>query len=393
VKPSPDKLPEPGAEEKQRSEAVCKVIEQASEKQGDAISFADYMQIALYQPGLGYYTGGLQKFGAAGDFITAPEVSPLFSQCIARQVIELCGSMPQFSLLEFGAGSGVMAADILLELERQSALPETYLMLELSTELRQRQRDTISARAPELVARVQWIETLPEGFVGVVLVNEVLDAMPVECFRRKARGVEQMIVGYEHGGMYRDYRAADAAVCAAVDTIEQRREAALPAGYCSEVNLNIRPWIEALFASMKTGAVLLIDYGIGVKEYYHDERNLGTLMCHYQQRAHPDPFWYPGIQDITAYVDFSEVAHAAVDAGFQLLGYTTQATFLMGGGLADLHQEQVSDDARQQLLLAQQIKTLTLPSEMGERFKVMGLAKNLEISLSGFMFHDLRSRL
>ena len=183
------------------------------------------------------------------------------------------------------------------------------------------------------------------------------------------------------------------AVCAAVESIEQRREAVLPAGYCSEVNLNLRPWIEALFASIQKGAVLLIDYGLGVNEYYHDERNRGTLMCHYQQRAHPDPFWYPGVQDITTYVDFSEVAHAAVDAGFQMLGYTTQAAFLMSGGLADLHQEQVSDDARQQLLLAQQIKTLTLPSEMGERFKVMGLAKNLEPRLSGFMFHDLRSRL
>jgi len=393
VKPAPDTLPEPSAEEQQRSRQLCAVIEQACEHNGGAISFAHYMQMALYQPGLGYYSHGSRKFGAAGDFVTAPEVSPLFAQCLARQIVEISQSLSDFSVLEFGAGSGVMAADILLALERQNVLPTQYQILELSAELRQRQRDTIANKAPDLLARVVWLDKLPENFIGVVLANEVLDAMPVECFRRHGDAIEQMWVKFEAGHLIGDYRPADKAVAEAAAEIEQRREALLPDNYCSELNLYHRPWIEALFNSMERGVVLLVDYGYGVKEYYHPERSQGTLMCHYQHRTHPDPFWCPGVQDITSYVDFSEVAHAAVDAGFEMLGYTSQATFLMGAGLAELHQEQVSDDVRVQVRLSQQIKTLTLPSEMGERFKVMGLMKKLDCSLSGFGFQDLRSRL
>ncbi len=393
MKPDPNTLPEPTADEQQRSRELCAVIEQACEQNGGAISFAHYMQMALYQPGLGYYANGSRKFGAQGDFITAPEVSPLFAQCLARQIVEISQSMKEFSILEFGAGSGVMAADILLELERQSVLPAQYQILELSAELRQRQRDTLANRSPELLARVVWRDVLPEHFTGIVLANEVLDAMPVECFRRHGDAIEQMWVKFESGHLVSEYRPANKAVADAVAEIEQRREARLPDHYCSELNLMHRPWIEALFNSMDCGAVLLIDYGYGVGEYYHAERSQGTLMCHYQHRTHPDPFWCPGVQDITSYVDFSEVAHAAVDAGFEMLGYTSQAAFLMGAGLAELHEQQVSDDVLVQVRLSQQIKTLTLPSEMGERFKVMGLMKNMDLSLSGFGFQDLRNRL
>jgi len=393
VKPVPDTLPLPSAEEQARSRQLCADIAQACEQNGDAISFAHYMQMALYQPGLGYYSNGSQKFGSRGDFITAAEVSPLFSQCLARQVVEIQGRLGGFSILEFGAGSGLMAADILLELESQAALPESYQILEVSAELRQRQRDTIASRAPQLLSRVTWLDELPQHFTGVVLANEVLDAMPVECFRRRGNVIEQMLVRFEGGDLCSRYCPADAAVSDAVALIEQRREARLPDNYCSELNLYHRPWIEALFQSIERGVVLLIDYGYGVKEYYHEERAQGTLMCHYQHRAHPDPLWCPGVQDITSYVDFSEVAHAAVDAGFDMLGYTTQAAFLMSAGLAELHQEQVSDDVREQVRLAQQIKTLTLPSEMGERFKVMGLGKDFDEALRGFAMSDLRNRL
>lgn len=378
---------------KDRSEQLCDVIRQACYENGGAISFAQYMHLALYQPGLGYYSGGLRKFGAAGDFITAPEVSPLFSQCIARQVAGISRSLAEYSILEFGAGSGIMASDVLCELERLSRLPESYLILEVSAELRQRQRDTIASKAPQLLSRVHWLDALPVEFNGVVLANEVLDAMPVECFRIAPNSVEQLYVNFERDVIGGEYRDANSDVRAAVTSIEARREGPLPAGYCSEVNLNIRPWIETLFACVDRGVVLLIDYGYGVKEYYLDDRASGTLMCHYQQRAHTDPFWYPGLQDITAYVDFSDVAHAAVDTGFALLGYTTQAAFLMTGGLADLHQEQASDDVRTQMKLSQQIKTLTMPSEMGERFKVMALSKNLPVVPGGFAMNDLRNRL
>lgn len=393
MKPAPDILPEPSAEEQERSRLLCAAIEQACEQNGGAISFAHYMQMALYRPGLGYYANGSRKFGAQGDFITAPEVSPLFAQCLARQIVEISQSLSDFSILEFGAGSGVMAADILLELERLGILPTHYQILELSAELRQRQHETIADKVPELLRRVVWLDELPERFIGVVLANEVLDAMPVECFRRHGDVIEQMQVRFEAGHLISDYQPADKAVADAVTEIEQRREQRLPDKYCSELNLMHRPWIEALFNSMERGAILLMDYGYGVSEYYHAERSQGTLMCHYQHRTHPDPFWCPGAQDITSYVDFSEVAHAAVDAGFEMLGYTTQAAFLMSAGLAELHQEQVSDDVRVQVLLSQQIKTLTLPSEMGERFKVMGLTKNMDLSLSGFGFQDLRNRL
>jgi SAM-dependent MidA family methyltransferase len=352
------------------------------------------MQMALYQPGLGYYSGGLQKFGAAGDFITAPEVSPLFSHCVARQAAQVINEMETAEMLEFGAGSGVMAAELLLELERLQALPAHYFIVELSAELRERQKQTIMERAPHLAARVLWLDALPDRPVqGVVVANEVLDAMPVECFRIADGAVEQLRVFAQHGDLKADYAQADAAMVEQVRTIEQRRGKAFDSGYCSEFNPAITAWLASLDAAVDEGLVLLIDYGYPVHEYYLDERDSGTLVCHYQHRAHADPLWYPGLQDITAFVDFSAVAHAAVDAGFEVSGYTSQAMFLLGCGLGELHQAVVTDDPEQQLLLAQQIKTLTLPSEMGERFKAMALSKKLDLPLMGFAMQDYRNRL
>lgn len=393
MKPAVDTLPEPPDDDTQRSQLLLTAIEQVCQQREAGISFAEYMQMALYQPGLGYYSNGSQKFGAEGDFITAPEVSALYSQCLARQVASVGRELGEYAVLEFGAGSGRMAADILQALAQQKALPEAYYILEVSAELRQRQRATITTQLPDLVSRVSWLDELPKGFKGVVLANEVLDAMPVECFRRHADNIEQMYVRVADSALESVYQPASTAVAEAVATIEERREATLPNSYCSELNLHHRPWLEALYQSLECGVVLLIDYGYGVKEYYHEQRNRGTLMCHYRQRAHADPFWYPGLQDITSYVDFTEIADAAIDAGFEMLGYTTQAAFLMGAGLAELHQEQVSDDVRVQVVLSQQIKTLTLPSEMGERFKVMGLGKGFAEPLRGFAMADFRNRL
>ena len=390
---SADRLPEPVAEEKQRSREVHDLISEACARAGGLIPFSEFMRLALYAPELGYYSGGLQKFGEAGDFITAPEISPLFSRCLARQAADVLVTLPQPDVLEFGAGSGVMAADMLLELERLDALPASYLILELAAELRQRQRETIERIAPNLLSRVRWLDSLPESFSGVVVANEVLDAMPVECFRINEGRVESLMIGTEADRLRAQYAPAPQAVEQAVRQIEQRRGQALPHGYCSEYNPQIQAWLQSIAAAMQSGVVLLIDYGYPVSEYYHDQRENGTLMCHYHHRAHPDPLWYPGLQDITAFVDFSAVAHAAVEAGFDVSGYTTQAMFLLASGLPELHEAALTDDAKRQLQLAQQIKTLTLPSEMGERFKVMALGKNHDVALRGFSMQDYRARL
>jgi SAM-dependent MidA family methyltransferase len=356
------------------------------------------MRLALYTPGMGYYCGGLKKFGKEGDFITAPEVSPFYSQCIARQVSDVLRHYESPKLLEFGAGSGVMAVDLLLELERLDVLPEQYLILEVSAELRLRQHETIANKAPHLLERVVWLEALPEElFDGVVIANEVLDAMPVECFRVSGEDIESLVVEIDNGELVSSYIKADEVVVSKVRTIEERLKedgkGPLVDGYCSEYNPSIKPWLDSIYRVLNRGLVLLIDYGYPVGEYYHEERVTGTLMCHYQHRAHTNPLWYPGLQDITAFVDFTDVAYCAAEAGFDISGYTTQAAFLMASGLDELYQLQASDDPKQQIVLSQQIKTLTLPSEMGERFKVMGLTKNFGEPLRGFAMQDLRNRL
>jgi len=391
-------LPEPDKNAKQISLHLAEIIKNRCEQQGGSIPFSEYMQLALYEAGLGYYASGRQKFGVDGDFITAPEISPLFSQCLARQCAQILNAIKhsgkQAELLEFGAGSGVMAADVLLELEACGSLPEHYYILELSSELKYRQQQTIKSKAPHLFDCVVWLDALPEKpFCGVVLANEVLDAMPVECFRIVGDNVELMQVAFTNDELELRYNIADETNINIVRTMEERREQKFPDAYCSEFNATLVPWMQSLFDMLEQGIALLIDYGYPVKEYYHDERNMGTLICHYQHRAHTDVLWYPGLQDITTFVDFSAVAYAAVDAGFDVNGYTTQADFLMASGLVDLHKINDNGDSRQQLLLSQQIKTLTLPSEMGERFKVMALAKNFHEDLMGFSFQDYRNRL
>lgn len=391
---SVDVLPEPDEGAKNWSQALCAQIEEQCNQSAGVIPFSEFMQMALYAPGFGYYSSDLRKFGAEGDFITAPEVSPLFAQCIARQVMDVLATMESPRVLEFGAGSGVMAADMLLELEQLDSLPEQYLILELSASLKLRQQDTIKEKAAHLLDRVVWLDALPaEKINGVVIANEVLDAMPVECFKISGDAVESLVVRCRDSKLDSEYRPAIDPVTATIRRIEERTETTLPDGYCSEFNPAISGWLESIAATLQQGIVLLIDYGYAAAEYYHEERQTGTMMCHYQHRAHADPLWYPGLQDITAFVDFTDVAYSAVDAGFDVSGYTSQAMFLMSSGLDELHQKQVTDDVKNQVMLAQQIKTLTLPSEMGERFKVMALTKNYDEPLRGFIMQDLRGRL
>lgn len=352
------------------------------------------MELALYEPELGYYSAGLQKFGEAGDFITAPEISPLFSHCVARQCAQVLPLLDKPKILELGAGSGVMAVEILLELERLQQLPEQYLILEISTYLCQRQKETIQTLAPHLFEKVQWLDSLPEDpMQAVVIANEVLDAMPVEIFQATDDGLKQLFIEVSDKSVNGTYKEAEDHVTDAVSVIEHRLGKKIEAPYQSEFNPVLTAWLASIASCLEKGIFLLIDYGYPEAEYYHPQRHMGTLICHYQHRAHADPFWYPGLQDITAFVDFSAVAYAAVEAGLEVRGYTTQSAFLMANGLGDLHQSMVTDEISNQIELSQQIKTLTLPSEMGEKFKAIALVKNIDEALIGFSLQDFRSRL
>jgi len=386
-------LPIPDADAQQHSLNLVSLIRDEIAAAGGKLAFDRYMELALYAPGLGYYTAGARKFGEAGDFITAPEISPLFAQCLATQCGDLLQGMPQGEILEVGAGSGALAADLLLALEERGALPSRYRILDLSPDLQQRQQQTLAQRVPHLLDRVEWLTTFPEaGFSGVVIANELLDAMPVHRFRIASgeileqyvtwQGEQFQLIWAQPTSPHFEQRVAD--LLQSVDVLDDLE---------SEINLRAAPWLSSLKDSMREGLVLLIDYGHSRAEYYHVSRNRGTLMCHYRHRAHPDPLVYPGLQDITAHVDFTAIAEAAQAAGFDVAGYTTQAYFLLGSGLEHLVAASDPNDVETHMTLVQGIKKLTLPTEMGERFKVLGLTREWNHSLRGFAMRDMRERL
>lgn len=381
-------LPTPSAEERARSARLsCLIAEEIAHAAG-ALPFARFMELALYAPGLGYYTAGDQQFGAQGDFVTAPECSPMFAHCLARQCADILAQLGTGELLEAGAGSGVLAADLLLALEGLGALPQTYFIIELSAALRERQARTLQARAPHLAARVRWLDALPErGFRGVVLGNELLDAMPVTRFEVTHNGVRALAVAAEAGGFI--WRQADAMP----EGMRRLQNLDLPPGYVSEINLAAEAWVRTLGQAMEAGVMLLIDYGFPRREFYHPQRDQGTLMCHYRHRAHADPLILVGLQDITAHVDFTAMAEAGIDAGLSLLGYTSQGAFLLGNGIGDAVQASDPRAARAHLAVTAQVKKLTLPSEMGELFKVLALGRGIEGPLRGFGVQDRRARL
>lgn len=386
----PRELPAPDAEAQAHSARLSAHIREALEAAGGRLDFARFMELALYAPGLGYYSAGARKFGEAGDFVTAPELSPLFSRCVARQCAQVLAEAGG-EILEFGAGSGVMAAEILAELERLGRLPTRYAILELSAELRQRQAQTLEARVPGLAERVVWLEQLPDSFSGVVLANEVLDAMPVHRFRLTPAGVEELYVQWDgerfawQAGPPGEPRLAERAQALA-------QAFGLGPGYESEINLRAEDWVRGLGQWLERGLVLLFDYGFPRHEYYHPQRVGGTLMCHYRHRAHADPLILPGLQDITAHVDFTAMAEAALAGALEVRGFANQANFLLATGLAELAAES-GGDARSQLEVAAQVKRLTLPGEMGELFKVLALGRGLEQPLVGFALRDERGRL
>ncbi len=394
VGPLPTELPEPDPDAREHSIRLIELVRAELEQSGGRIPFDRFMELALYAPGLGYYTAGARKFGEAGDFVTAPEISPLFARCLARQCEQLLEALGGGDLLEVGAGTGALATDLLLELEALQRLPQHYFILEVSPDLQQRQRQTLMARAAHLMDRVEWLDAMPEaGFTGVVVANELLDAMSVSRFRMAESWVQEGFVRWVDDAFEHYWEEPVTPGLADAVAALQEQRGGFTVGYESELNLRSGPWLQSLAQRIGRGAVVLIDYGYPAAEYYHSQRNMGTLMCHYRHRAHDMPLILPGLQDITAHVDFTAVARAGVDAGFDLKGYTTQAHFLLGCGLDALLMDSDPNDVKNHIALMQAVKRLTMPTEMGERFKVIALSKGIALSLIGFSLRDLSGRL
>jgi SAM-dependent MidA family methyltransferase len=388
-------LPALTADEAAHSAQVAAVIRAAIDAAGGWIPFASFMQLALYAPGLGYYSAGARKFGPAGDFVTAPELTPLFARCLATQVAEVFGRIGGGQLLELGAGSGALAADLLLALAERDALPGRYCILEVSGELRARQRATLEARLGALATRVEWLEALPTTpWRGVVLGNEVLDALPVERFRVGAAGFESIGVALaEAGGFANAARPADPRLAARLAALSAALPAPLPVGFESELCPMLPAWIEALAAPLEQGVMLFLDYGLPRAQYYHPSRTGGTLCGFFRHRRVDDVLARPGLQDLTAWVDFTAVAAAACAAGLAVAGFATQAHFLLGTGLAEEMARDPAADALARARRAQAVGTLLLPGEMGERFKAIALSRGLDGPLTGFGFRDLAAAL
>lgn len=365
------------------------------------ISFADFMDKALYAPGLGYYAAGAGKFGQAGDFVTAPMLTPLFAQTLAQQIAPVLENSAPY-VLEAGAGTGQLAADLLCTLERLDALPTEYQILEISPDLRERQAAHLEKAVPHLVNRVRWLDQLPQRFSGLVLGNELLDALPAHriCWQGHEileQGVSLERNAAETGFVWANRPATGPLLAAATQIANEAEErgAPLPLGYISEIGLAAMAWTKSWGNILEAGALLLFDYGFPAHEFYHPQRSEGTLMCHYRHHAHGDPFYAPGLQDITAHIDFTGLITAAFPEGLSLLGYTSQGQFLMNCGILPALEEMAHGDFGQASVLRSSaaVNQLILPQEMGELFKVMALGKGLDLPLVGFSRGDRSHRL
>jgi len=386
----------PNADEAAHSARVLQLIAQRISAAGGFLGFEAFMDLALYAPGLGYYSAGSAKLGAAGDFTTAPEMSDLFARCVARQCAQVLEGIPGGSILELGAGTGRMAVALLRELAALARLPQHYDILEVSADLAERQRERIAALPEALRSRVRWLQQLPEsGLHGVILANEVLDALPCRRFLvRAARPlvIEELGVRLDAAGALAwATRAADASLTAAVQELNTQLPGALIPGYTSEVCLLADPWITSLAAVLTQGVMLLFDYGLPRAQYYHPERGSGTLTCHFKHRAHFDPLINVGVQDLTAWVDFTRVALAGHAAGLDVLGFCTQAGFLLGTGIDELLAQQHSPV--EQARLNGEARRLLMPGEMGEVFKLLALGRGVGTPLMSFKHQDLRDSL
>ena len=381
-------LPEPTDEERERADAVAALLRERMAETGGAIPFDQYMRAALYEPGLGYYVGGRERLGRGGDFVTAPELTPFFGYTVAGQVVDLLARIGGGDVVEAGAGSGALAIQILAELERLGSLPERYRILEVSPDLRERQRRTIERALPHLLERVEWLDDFPGAvWDGVVVANELLDSLPVHRVRVTDDGLAELYVAPDDGGFqWQEGAVSDPVIADRLGDIGE-----LPAGMETEVGLEGPAWAARAGENLRCGGMLFLDYGHPAAELYAPERYQGTLMCHYRHRAHDDPFFLPGVQDLTAHVDFSAVAAAGRASGLEVAGFTAQAQFLVNLGLTYRVEEYlgaggVSDE--EQIQLATALKQLTLPQGMGESFKALLLTKGVEGPFPGFRQGD-----
>ncbi len=381
-------FPQPDSIAIAHSNALMSSIQAIIAKEGGWINFAQLMDAALYTPGLGYYSGGAKKFGLSGDFVTASEISPLFSQTIARQTQQVLSSLQtqnkKADILELGAGTGRFAKDLLFELAKLEQLPARYMILEVSAHLREQQHSTLKAALPnELMERVVWLDALPRSFDGLIFANEVLDALPVHIVRTKADGIAEIgVVSEDEGLVWKEKPASSSEL---KDFVAELK---LMDGYTTEVCLAATGLVASLAGILQSGMLLMIDYGFSRTEYYHPQRNQGTLMCHYRHRAHGDPLVYLGLQDITAHVDFTRVAETGVGNGLELIGFLTQAQFLINAGITELLESIPAEDSANYLPLVASAQKLLSPAEMGDLFKVIAFEKNLDIPFIGFSSGD-----
>jgi len=383
-------LPEPDADARAHSEAVTAAIRAAMAAAGGCIPFARYMDLALHAPGLGYYAAGARKLGAAGDFVTAPEMTPLFAAALATQIASILAATCRRELVELGGGSGRLAADLLNALAARDALPSRYAILEVSPDFADRQRATLARDAAPHLARVAWIDTLPEAIDGALIANEVLDAIAAHIVARRAGGYTERGVVWDRarGAFAWAHHPPDARIAALA-------AARFPpeGDYLSEINPAAEALVEAVGERIAAGAALFIDYGFPAAEYYHPQRSEGTLMCHYRHRVHANPFAWPGLTDITAHVDFTAMAEAGERAGLHVAGFAALAPFLMGCGILDRLAAIGPPESIEYIRAAASVQKLLAPSEMGELFKVLALARSEAIAWPGFALADRRHRL
>jgi SAM-dependent MidA family methyltransferase len=381
------------ADETLHTQRVCRHLTAEIAAAGGWVDFERYMDIVLYAPALGYYSAGARKLGRGGDFATAPEISRLFGACVAQQCAEVLCETAQGSILEIGAGSGRLAVDVLSRLEVLGQLPTRYRILEVSADLRERQRRAIADQIPHLQERIEWLEAPPNvEFDGVILANEVLDALPVARFRWHPTHCEELGVVFENGRFAWSPRPASATTAAVCDALAAAG-GGWEDGYESEYCPRLEVWARHVTRALRTGLALWLDYGLPRAQYYFPQRRDGTLLCHFRQRAHDDPFLYPGLQDITAWVDFTLLAETCGPAGYELAGFTTQAHFLAGLGIDREMRLLARDDENQFARLATEARQLMLPGEMGERFKAMAWSRGMGLRFSGFALKDLRHSL